>query len=110
MVCEELGGGGKRSTAGPGAFNLLLHAVGVLCYKEEAQVDNRTPNAELAPSPPHLVHDAAVIKPDGVDGEVKEGDTVESDHPVGKVGELLNGSSVEAQVLCPTVDLSFNRS
>ena len=110
MVCEELGGGGEGCTAGPGAIDLLLHAIGVLCDKEEAQVDNGSPNAELAPSPPHLVHDAAVIKPDGVDGEVKEGDTVEGDHPSGKVGELFYGSSVEAQVLGPTVDLFLNRS
>lgn len=82
MVCEELDGGGEGCTAGPGAFDLLLHAIGVLCNKKEAQVDNGSPNAELAPSPPHLVHDAAVIKRNGVDGEVNERDTVESYHPV----------------------------
>ncbi len=110
VVCEELGGGGEGGTARPGAFDLLLHAVGVLCNKEEAQVDNGTKNTELAPSPPHLVNDAAVIKRNGVDGEVNEGDTVEGYHPVGKDGELLYGSSVEAQVLGPTVDFFLNRS
>lgn len=110
MVREELRCGIEGGTARPRPFDLLLHTVGVLCHKEEAQVDDRSENAKLEPSPPHLMHDTTVVKPNGVDGEGYEGKAVVQNHEPRKVSKLQYGASVEAQVTGPTVNLSLYRA
>ena len=56
------------------------------------------------------MHHAAIMKPDGVYDEANPGDAIVSHHKIREHSELSHGSSVEAQVLRPTIYLTLSHT